>query len=178
MRTRDLVLVGLFTALIAIGAFIKLPIPYLPLTLQVLFVLMAGLMLGKRLGALSAAVYLLIGLVGVPIFANGGGLGYIAQPSFGYLLSYPVAAYLVGAMIERRSTITPLLAAVAGVVGVAVIYLIGAPYLYLIVTQVLGKALSYQTLVNKYVIAFLPADLVKVAIAAIVVPPVYNRVKR
>ncbi len=178
MRTRDLVLVGLFTALIAIGAFIKLPIPYLPLTLQVLFVLMAGLMLGKRLGALSALVYLLVGLAGVPVFANGGGLGYFAQPSFGYLLSYPVAAFLVGMIAERRRAMTPLLAASAGLIGVVVIYLIGVPYLYLIVTRVLGKALSYQTLISKYVIAFLPADLVKVAIAAIVVPPVYNRVRQ
>ncbi len=178
MRARDLVRVGLFTALIAIGAFIKLPVPYLPMTLQVLFVIMAGLILGKRLGALSAAVYLLIGLVGVPIFANGGGPGYIVQPSFGYLLSYPVAAYLVGAMVERRQTMTPLLAAAAGLVGVAIIYMIGVPYLYLVITQVLGKTLTYQTLISKYVVAFVPADLAKVAIAAIIVPPVYNRVKR
>lgn len=178
MHTRDLVSVGLFAALIAIGAFIKLPIPYLPITLQVLFVLMAGQMLGKRLGALSAVVYLVTGLVGLPIFANGGGPGYIVQPSFGYLLSYPVAAYLVGAMVERRGTITPLLAVLTGLVGVTVIYLIGVPYLYLIVTRVLGKPLTYQTLLSKYVLAFLPADLVKIAIAAVIVPPVYNRVRR
>ena len=83
ISTKNLILIGLFAALIVAGAFIKIPIPYVPFTLQFLFILFAGMLLGKRLGLLSQVVYLLIGLTGAPVFTNGGGPGYVLQPTFG-----------------------------------------------------------------------------------------------
>ena len=68
-KTVRLVLCALFAALIAVGAFIKIPIPYIPLTLQTLFTMLAGLMLGGRLGAISVCVYVAIGLAGLPVFS-------------------------------------------------------------------------------------------------------------
>lgn len=78
-RSREIVLFGLFTALIAIGAFIRIPVPVCPFTLQLLFTTLAGLLLGSRKGALSVALYVLLGLVGVPVFTEGGGPSYIFQ---------------------------------------------------------------------------------------------------
>lgn len=86
--TRDLVLFALFTALIAIGAFIRIPVPFCPFTLQLLFTTLAGLLLGSRRGAASVAVYVFLGTIGLPVFTSGGGPSYIFQPTFGYLLGF------------------------------------------------------------------------------------------
>ena len=86
MRTRKIILTGLFAALTAIGAFIRIPTPISSFTLQVFFTCMAGLLLGPGLGAASQAVYVLLGLVGLPIFTQGGGFSYVTQPTFGFLL--------------------------------------------------------------------------------------------
>ena len=87
-KTVRLVLCALFAALIAVGAFIKIPIPYIPLTLQTLFTMLAGLMLGGRLGAISVCVYVAIGLAGLPVFTQGGGQMYVLKPTFGYLIGF------------------------------------------------------------------------------------------
>ena len=95
-----MVLCGMFAALVAIGAFIQIPVPYMDyFTLQFFFVLLAGLILGADKGAISVGCYVLLGLVGVPIFAAGGGIGYIFRPSFGYLVGFIVS--------EPVGTITP-----------------------------------------------------------------------
>ena len=73
-KTKNLVMCSLFVALIVVGAFIKIPVPVVPFTLQLLFTMMAGLLLGGKLGAVSVGVYILMGLLGLPIFAEGGGL--------------------------------------------------------------------------------------------------------
>ena len=79
-KTRDMILCAMFVALIAVGAFIKVPVPVVPFTLQYLFTMLAGLLLGAKKGALTVGVYILLGLFGLPIFAQGGGIGYIFQP--------------------------------------------------------------------------------------------------
>jgi biotin transport system substrate-specific component len=96
MKTKDLVLCAMFVALIAVGAFIKIPVPVVPFTLQFLFTMLAGLLLGPVNGALAVVVYIVLGLIGLPIFTQGGGPGYIFQPSFGYIIGFAVAAYVNG----------------------------------------------------------------------------------
>lgn len=87
-KTRSLVYCTLFTALIAVGAFIKIPIPVVPFTLQYLFTMLAGILLGSRLGSLSVLAYMILGLIGLPIFSEGGGIGYVFKPSFGYIIGF------------------------------------------------------------------------------------------
>ena len=106
IKTRNLILVAMFAALTAVGAFIKVPIPYIPFTLQYLFCALAELILGSRLGALSQIVYVAIGLSGVPVFTEGGGLGYIFKPTFGYLIGFIVAAYVIGKIRENVKDFT------------------------------------------------------------------------
>ena len=96
MNTRKLVYTALFAALTAAGAFLRIPMGFSSVTLQYLFTAMAGLLLGRRWGAVSQAVYVLLGLVGLPIFTMGGGLGYVFQPTFGFLLGLIPAAWVVG----------------------------------------------------------------------------------
>ena len=134
---RSINLMALFAALTAIGAFIRIPLPYVPITLQTIFVLLAGVLLGKRRAALSQLIYLVIGLSGVPIFTEGGGPGYIFKPSFGYLLAFVVAAYFTGVLTENRP-INYRNIFLASTTGVLITYIIGVPYLYLILTKVSG----------------------------------------
>ena len=82
-KTKTLIYCSLFTALIAVGAFIKIPVPVVPFTLQYLFTMLAGLLLGSRKGTLSVVAYMLLGLAGLPIFSEGGGFWYVLKPSFG-----------------------------------------------------------------------------------------------
>lgn len=81
LNVRDMTVCALFTTLTAVGAFIKIPVPVVPFTLQFLFTTMAGLLLGKRLGALSVAVYVALGLAGLPIFAEGEALDICSGPA-------------------------------------------------------------------------------------------------
>ena len=103
--TQDVAVCGLFTALIAVGAFIKIVIPVgadtMNFTLQWLFVLLAGLLLGSKRAFRSVAVYLITGLIGFPIFARGGGPAYLLRPTFGFLLGFALAAWVIGFLCEK-----------------------------------------------------------------------------
>lgn len=150
-KTIDIVLCGLFAALIAVGAFIRITLPTEPypftFSLQWLFVLLAGFLLGAKLGALSVAVYLIIGLVGVPVFVHGGGPQYIFRAGFGFLLGFLLAAFLIGLLAERlapapdnrpRAFLPEFVRLmVAALVGLVAYYAVGIAYYYLMYTYVL-----------------------------------------
>ena len=98
---RNMVYCAIFTVLITVGAYIRIPIPGVPFTLQFLFVMLAGLMLEATFAFLSVMLYIFIGLLGLPVFTQGGGFAYVLQPTFGYLLGFAVAALVVG-LIRKR----------------------------------------------------------------------------
>ncbi|MEY8763117.1 MULTISPECIES: biotin transporter BioY [Clostridium] len=138
MKTRDMVLISIFAALTAIGAFIRIPIPFVPFTLQWLFCALSGIVLGARLGALSQILYVSMGLIGIPIFTEGGGLSYIFKPTFGYLIGFIVASYVIGKLyskIQKNSFVKSLLCVLSGLFFV---YLFGVLHLYLIYNLYLG----------------------------------------
>ena len=122
--TRNMVLAALFAALTAIGAFLQIPTGPVPITLQFLFTALAGLLLGWKWGAISQLLYVGIGLLGLPVFTQGGGIGYVLQPSFGFLLGLIPAAAVIGALTARRTGYLTVLAAV--LVGDLILYAVGA----------------------------------------------------
>lgn len=164
--TRDLILFALFTALIAIGAFIRIPIPFCPFTLQLLFTTLAGLILGSRRGAASVAVYVLLGLVGLPVFTSGGGPSYIFQPTFGYLLGFIAGAWLTGQIAHRKPvpTLSRLLA--ADFAGLLVVYTCGMAYLALINNVYLGTPISWWALFVYCFVLPIPGDIFLCIVAA------------
>ncbi|MCL4515529.1 MAG: biotin transporter BioY [Firmicutes bacterium] len=175
---RSLVLAGLFASLTAVGAWITIPLPLVPVTLQVFFVLLAGVLLGGRLGAASQVIYILLGLAGAPVFAGGaGGLGTVLRPTFGYLAGYIPAAYLSGRIAERAApgrrlgTWTAFLATLA---GLGVVYLFGASYLYFALNYLLGKPMGVKGVLMAGVAPFLPVDIAKSVVVALVAPRVRN----
>ncbi len=129
---RDITLVALFTALMVIGAFIRIPLPWVPLTFQPFFCAFAGILLGARLGMLSQVTYIVLGLIGIPVFTQGGGLAYIFKPTFGFLIGFAAAAYVIGKVSESLGTINFKNTLISVMSGLVVIFAIGLPYLYVI----------------------------------------------
>lgn len=142
-NTRNLILVAMFAALTAIGAFIKIPIPYIPFTLQYLFCSLSGVMLGSRLGALSQIVYVGVGLAGIPVFTEGGGLNYIFKPTFGYLIGFIVAAYVIGKVMENIHELTFVKAVFMLLSGLFFVYLFGVVYIYISYNLYIAKKVSF-----------------------------------
>ena len=99
-RTLRLVLIAVFVALIAGGAFIKFPVGIVPVSMQCAVCILCALLLGAKDSTVAVAVYLVMGLAGIPIFTAGGGIGYVVKPTFGYLLGY-IFALPIGAIIAR-----------------------------------------------------------------------------
>ena len=167
--TRDMVFCALFAALVAAGAFLGIPVPGVPFTLQTLFTTLAGLLLGRRLGALSVGVYLLVGLLGIPVFTQGGGPGYIFQPTFGYLVGFCIGAYITGAIAEKycNGFRSDLLASLAGLI---IVYGLGTVYYYLIVHYYLGNPVGARALLVTCCLMTLPGDLVSCGLCAAIAP--------
>lgn len=150
-RTADFVLVGMFAALMAIGANITSIVPFLqvggiPLTMQPFFCVLAGLLLGRRLGALAMIVYALVGIAGAPVFAQfSAGLGVILGKSGGFVLSYIPAAWLAGFILEKRQNPGFGRFLFAAIAGTTVMYVIGTTYTYIALNVWLNAPISYQT---------------------------------
>ncbi len=167
ITVKEMTLCALFTVLTAVGAFIKIPIPVVPFTLQFLFTMLAGLLLGGRLGALSVGLYALLGLAGLPVFAEGGGFWYLLNPSFGYILGFAVASYITGRMTERgkQTTFPGILA--ANFAGLAVVYGVGMAYYYLISNFVIGTPIGLWPLFLYCFLLAVPGDLCLCVVAAV-----------
>lgn len=146
-RTKNIVFVGIFAALTAVGAYIRIPIPFVPFTLQFLFCALAGILLGSKLGALSQILYVVVGLMGVPVFTEGGGLGYILKPTFGYLIGFIVGAYVIGKLVEniyaKKQHLSLGKTSMIILSGLFFVYLFGVIYLYLIYNLYLGIGKSF-----------------------------------
>lgn len=165
MKLRNLILTALFAALTAIGAFIRIPFAFSSITLQFFFTAMAGVLLGARWGAASQAVYVLLGLVGLPIFTQGGGFSYVLQPTFGFLVGLIPAAWLIGYMSRKKSGFWWL--CLSCLAGLGVLYLIGMPYMAVILNVYLAKGMGLRSLLMAGMLPFLPGDMVKIAVTAL-----------
>lgn len=165
MKTKQKILISLFAALTAVGAFIKLPIPYVPLTMQLFFVLLSGILLGGKYGLYSQLLYIVIGLIGIPVFTNGGGIAYVLQPTFGYLLGFACASYLVGKITEYRDRLPFYFLAMY--LGLIVVYLFGVIYLYGISHYLINPSFTLKQSVWFGAIVCLPSDLIITTLTAL-----------
>ncbi len=175
MQAKRMIFIAIFAALTAVGAFIRIPFGFNSLTLQVFFTIMAGVLLGAKDGALSQIVYVLVGLVGFPVFTLGGGFTYVLQPSFGFLVGLIPMAYVIGMICGHKPGGVKI--AAASLLGLAILYLIGLPYMYLLANLYLGKALSASYVIIYGMLVYLPGDFIKIAVAAVICPKIARRIR-
>lgn len=173
LKIRDLTRSSLFIALIAIGAHIKVPIPYIPFTLQFLFTNLCGLLLGGEIAFICIITYVLLGLIGLPVFTTGGGISYILSPSFGYLIGFAVGAYFAGKFMENKKYDNKNIF-LAGLIDIILVYLFGAIYYYFIANFYLGDITSIKNVLIYCILLPMPADLFLCAISI----PIAKRLRR
>ena len=177
-KVKKIMLSGLFTALIIIGAFIKIPIPLVPFTLQFLFTMLAGLLLGGRLGACSVLTYIILGLIGMPIFSGGGGLGYVIKPTFGYIIGFAIGTYVTGSIAnkEHKPSFKRLL--IANLVGLLIVNVMGVIYFYIVSNYIIASPIGVWAVILNCSLIFLPKDIFLCIIGALLAKrliPILNK---
>jgi len=160
-KLRMVVLASLMAALTAVGAYIYVPIGPVPIILSTLFVILSGLLLGSRWGLTSMALYLLVGAIGLPVFAGGkGGFAHFMGPTGGYLFGYIFASWITG-FISERSRGRMILDIFAVIIGSLALYALGVPWLKMIAQMSWTKALMVG------VLPFLIGDAIKASVVLI-----------
>ncbi|MFI3166759.1 MAG: biotin transporter BioY [Bacillota bacterium] len=180
ISTKDLVFCGIFSALIAVGAFLKIPIPPVPISMQTFFVSLAGIFLGSGLGAVSVMVYICIGLIGIPVFTSGGGIMYIFTVTFGYLLGFVLQAFLTGFLLKGKNEPTVKELSIAVFAGAIVTYIIAIGYYFLLAKLYFQTDFVLTSVLWSFFIIFIPGDIAKSIVAIIVgkkLLPVYKQIR-
>ena len=163
MKTKDMTLIAVMAALICIAGPLTIPVGPIPLSLATFAVYLAGSVLGRKKGTIAVGLYLLIGIIGVPVFSGfSGGFQKIAGVTGGYLIGYLPCAYLSGVGAEKRDSMGWWFHTLMLVAGTVLLYTIGTVNFMLHTGNGLGAALSLC------VIPFLPGDAVKVAGATLI----------
>lgn len=168
MKIKDMSLYALFAILIGVGAFIKLPVSIIPITLQTLFVILAAFILKKK-AVYSVLLYVGMGLLGLPVFTSGGGISYVLVPSFGYLIGFIVCSWFVGNYKDTRR----LSLFIRAFIGIIIVYFIGISYFVFIQYIYYGQVFSLSWLFTSLCLIYLPGDLLSIITAIII----YQRVQ-
>ncbi|KUK11184.1 MAG: BioY protein [Clostridia bacterium 41_269] len=163
MKTKDMVYAGLFAAVTAALGLLIIPIQPVPITGQSMGPMLAGSILGSRVGGLSLLIFDLLVAAGVPVLAGGrGGLGIILGPTGGYIISWPIAAYVIGKIVEQKREKSLLFYFIANVLGgIVIVYFIGVLWLSF------QQGLDFKTALFEGALIFIPGDMVKAAAASI-----------
>lgn len=150
----------------------------MPFTLQYFFCALGAMILGSKKGALSQSLYVLMGLIGIPIFTQGGGIQYIFNLTFGYLIGFILGAFVIGKITENTKKITNIKILIACILGLIIIYLLGVIHMYIIYNFYLGQVVGIWKIINIGILAFLPGDLIlslMISIVGVKVIPVLRR---
>lgn len=166
LKVRDITNIGLAVALMVAGAAISLPIGPVPISLQSLFALLIGIVLGKKLAPIAMMVYIAAGLLGLPFFAGlKGGPQYVVSPTFGFIIAFIIATFIAGLGNESKSKAKRYISLI---IATVVIYALGAAYFYIVQRFYLGKTYELFDILKLTVIPFLIGDFVKLNIAYLV----------
>ena len=163
INIRQMTLISLFAALTAVGAFISIPLQPVPLSLQTLFTLLSGMILGSAMGASSQIIYVLLGIIGLPVFAGfKAGIGILFGPTGGFLFGFIISAFFMGKIIELKKEKNIFYYLFAGLIGSGIIYIFGITQLSLVTGMGIKKAIIVGML------PFLPGDILKIIAASFI----------
>lgn len=158
LKTVEIMLCGLFVALISVGSLIKIPFFGIPLTLQFLFVMLCGLLLGAKLSFITLVCYLFAGIIGLPVFSGGGGVTYVFSLTFGYIIGFCVSAPIIG-YISHKGELTFKKSLFANLVGILTVYIFGISYYLIISTFYLGQTVDIMNVFVFCFAVFVPSDV-------------------
>lgn len=174
----DAALVTAGAAFVSVLAQVSIPLQPVPITGQTLAVIVVGAALGARRGAAALTMYMLLGLAGLPIFANfTGSVAALALPSFGFIVGFIPAAFVAGWFAERKWDRRPILAFIGFVLASIIPFVVGVPYMAFILNTVLGASLSFGGILAAGVTPFIFGGLVKAAVAAALIPLAWKLVR-
>lgn len=158
---------ALFIALITVGAFLKVPTPVCPLTFQLLFCTLAGVILGGGTGALCVCGYIALGLMGVPVFTAGGGISYVLQPTFGYLIGFAAGAFAAGKIANSVKIPSFARLLTANFVSLAIAYIFGVAYYAAICGLYLHNGMELFTIVKYCFLMPVIGDIFECIVSAV-----------
>ena len=162
-----LTLSALFCTLICIGSFIRIPMPnMMPVTLQTFFVLLTALVLPLKASTLATITYMALGLIGLPIFSGGGGLGYILMPNFGFIIGFVIATVIISFITEKFNNRKLWQYIVISLLGIAVIYIIGILYFAFITNVYNNNNYSAIWFIQTVFLPFLPKEIICIILAS------------
>ena len=177
MTTKRIIRISFFTLLAIIGGFIKIPVGTVAFTLQTVFGVLSGFVLGARDGMFALLAYMIIGLIGIPVFTQGGGFSYIFMPSFGYIIGFVIGAFTAGFVMSRFSTVNTLKIWVAGIIALLPVYIIGMAYQVMILVFVNGLTVSAALITLISILIYWAIDIVMIFIISIVYPRLMSMMK-
>lgn len=162
---KELILIGIFAALTGICAQLAFQSPFslVSITMQTFAVFLSAVILGSKCGAFSQIIYLLLGAIGLPVFSNfHGGLGIMIGPSGGYLISFPIIAFIIGKAVEHKKSFSVFLAMSLMFVGLIICYVLGTLQLAIVMKLSFIKAVSIG------IIPFIPFDIIKIIMSSLI----------
>ena len=172
MKRRNLIvtltLSALFCTLICIGSFIRIPMPnMMPMTLQTFFVLLTGLVLPVKASALATVTYMALGLIGLPIFSGGGGLGYVLMPNFGFIIGFFIATVTIGVLVQKLKNRKLWHYIIISLLGITVIYISGVLYFAFITNVYNNNNYSVVWFIQTAFLPFVPKEIVCLILSSI-----------
>lgn len=176
LKTKEIILSSLLISLITVGAYIRIPIFGVPFTLQLLFVMLAANILRPWFSFLTVGCYVFIGLLGLPVFSGGGGISYIASPTFGYILGFLVSAPVTGCFFNKVSD-TIKMKTLANLFGLIPVYIIGVAYYFFISNIYLNGAVEIKSILLFGFVIFLPLDIIYCFLSALISKRLKNIIK-
>lgn len=174
LSTHELVFVALLAAILCVSSYINIPLPFspIPITAQLLVVFLIALLLRPRCATLTVLVWLLLGVVGLPVFSGGkGGFGVLAGPTGGFAIGYLLCAFFVAMVCQQKKKEYQKLLVIIGI-GLPVTYFLGVAWMMLV------TGVSWQTAVVTGVLPFVPGDIVKAVSAVFIARPLYAVTKQ
>lgn len=170
LRIKDLTMMAIIEAILIVCSKITFQIGTIPLTLQTFGVFISSLILGVKKSAIVFILYILLGILGLPVFSNGGGWHYIYEPSFGFIIGFFFSSLIIGLASKSNKF---YLKYILSTIGLLIIYTFGAVYMYIIINYYLGLDKDIYYILSVGILPFIAKDFITVILSCII----YSRIK-
>lgn len=178
MEIREIIRSAILLALLVVGAKVQIPLPYFDYyTFQFTFILLIGAILPMRYAAMTVSAYLLLGLAGLPIFASGGGIGYILKPSFGYLLGFALTSIVLAYITDKNEISTKRQYLMLNLLGMVITYVLGLTYKILIIGLYMKQTVPIWAILSSSFAFDIPADLLMIVGLSMVEGQIIKRIE-